>query len=123
MVPADAAVTARPANRSADAKRAVIGSPPGDGCRSYSSRTRHSPGEEPMRTPLRSAVVLGIGIAAGVILTRAVGQPPTAAPNPDSQYRLGPDSLPQDGVPRGEIRGPFTLPCNVYPGTQHTYWV
>jgi enterochelin esterase family protein len=26
-------------------------------------------------------------------------------------------------VPRGEIRGPFTLPCKVYPGTQHTYWV
>jgi enterochelin esterase-like enzyme len=44
-------------------------------------------------------------------------------PNPDSQYRLGPDSFPHDGVPKGEIRGPFTLQCNVYPGTQHTYWV
>jgi enterochelin esterase-like enzyme len=48
---------------------------------------------------------------------------PERAPNPDSQYRLGPDSLPQDGVPRGEIRGPFTLPSQVYAGTQHTYWV
>ncbi|MEO8663600.1 MAG: alpha/beta hydrolase-fold protein [Bryobacteraceae bacterium] len=46
-----------------------------------------------------------------------------ATPNPNSQYRLGPDSLPQDGVPKGEIKGPFTLPSNVYPGTQHTYWV
>ena len=46
-----------------------------------------------------------------------------AAPNPNSQYRLGPDSMPQEGVPKGEIRGPFTLPCEVYPGTQHTYWV
>jgi enterochelin esterase family protein len=44
-------------------------------------------------------------------------------PNPDGQYRLGPDSLPQDGVPKGEIKGPFVLPSNVYPGTQHTYWV
>jgi hypothetical protein len=44
-------------------------------------------------------------------------------PNPDSQYRLGPDSLPQEGVPKGEVRGPYTLPCKVYPGTQHTYWV
>ena len=44
-------------------------------------------------------------------------------PNPNSQYRLGPDSMPQEGVPKGEIRGPFTLPSNVYPGTQHTYWV
>jgi enterochelin esterase-like enzyme len=45
------------------------------------------------------------------------------APNPNSQYRLGPDSMPQEGVPKGEIKGPFTLPCMVYPGTQHTYWV
>lgn len=38
-------------------------------------------------------------------------------------YHLGPDSLPQDGVPKGDIRGPFTLPSKVYEGTQHTYWV
>jgi enterochelin esterase family protein len=44
-------------------------------------------------------------------------------PQPDSQYRLGPDSLPQDGVPKGEIRGPFVIPSKVFPGTQHTYWV
>ena len=45
------------------------------------------------------------------------------APNPNSQYRLGPDSMAQDGVPKGDIEGPFTLPSKVYPGTQHTYWV
>jgi enterochelin esterase family protein len=45
------------------------------------------------------------------------------APNPNSQYRLGPDSLSQDGVPKGEIRGPFHIESKVYPGTQHTYWV
>ncbi len=44
-------------------------------------------------------------------------------PNPDAFYQLGPDSLPQEGVPKGEIRGPFTLPSKAYPGTQHTYWV
>jgi enterochelin esterase family protein len=43
--------------------------------------------------------------------------------NPDIYYRLGPDSLPQEGVPKGEIRGPLTLPSQVFPGTQHTYWV
>jgi enterochelin esterase-like enzyme len=47
----------------------------------------------------------------------------SAAPDPDAFYQLGPDSLPQDGVPKGEIRGPFTLPSEAYPGTQHTYWV
>jgi enterochelin esterase family protein len=31
--------------------------------------------------------------------------------------------MPQEGVPKGDIEGPFTLPTKVYPGTQHTYWV
>ena len=44
-------------------------------------------------------------------------------PNPNSQYRLGPDSMPQEGVPKGEIRGPYHIQSNAYPGTQHTYWV
>lgn len=50
-----------------------------------------------------------------------IGAPP--GPNSNSQYRLGPDSLPQDGVPKGEIQGPFHIQSNVFPGTQHTYWV
>ena len=46
-----------------------------------------------------------------------------AAPDPDAFYKLGPDSLAQDGVPKGEIRGPFVVASNAYPGTQHTFWV
>ena len=53
----------------------------------------------------------------------AQGQAPPPVPNPDLYYKLGPDSLTQEGVPKGEIRGPFTLPSKVFPGTQHTYWV
>lgn len=44
-------------------------------------------------------------------------------PNPDMHYHLGPDSLAEQGVPQGEIRGPFTLPSQAYPGTSHTYWI
>jgi enterochelin esterase-like enzyme len=69
---------------------------------------------------------VGLGYLGVVLLTLAParGQTPSkSAPNPDSQYRLGPDSMPQEGVPKGEIRGPFTLPSQAYPGTQHTYWV
>ncbi len=44
-------------------------------------------------------------------------------PNTDIHYKLGPDSFEQEGVPRGQIKGPFTLPSQAYPGTQHTYWV
>ena len=56
-----------------------------------------------------------------LVITAAIVQAQT--PNPDIHYHLGPDSLPQEGVPKGEIRGPFTLPSQAYPGTQHTYWV
>jgi enterochelin esterase-like enzyme len=45
------------------------------------------------------------------------------SPNPDIHYHLGPDSLAQDGVPKGEIRGPFALPSEVFAGTSHTYWI
>ena len=48
---------------------------------------------------------------------------PPAPPNTDAHYQLGPDSLPREGVPKGELRGPYTLPSQAYPGTQHTYWV
>jgi len=41
----------------------------------------------------------------------------------DNFYKLSPDSLEQEGVPHGKIVGPMTLPCKVYPGTAHTYWV
>ncbi len=68
-----------------------------------------------------------LGVLALAAVT-ANAQNPTAPGNtqaqgPDSQYRLGPDSMPQEGVPKGEIRGPFTLPSQVFPGTQHTYFV
>jgi enterochelin esterase-like enzyme len=64
-------------------------------------------------------------LVIGVIPVLAVAAAPqnSAAPNPDMYYQLGPDSLPHDGVPKGDVRGPFTLPSEVYPGTQHTYWV
>jgi len=49
--------------------------------------------------------------------------PMAETPNTDVHYRLAPDATPIEGVPRGEIKGPFTLPSQAYPGTQHTYWV
>ena len=63
-----------------------------------------------------AAVVVSTGVSA-------LGQNAAQALNPDTYYRLGPDSLEQDGVPKGEMRGPFTLASAVFPGTQHTYWV
>ncbi len=55
--------------------------------------------------------------------TIAFAQRQQQGPNTDVHYRLGPDSLSQEGVRKGEIQGPFTLPSEVFPGTSHTYWV
>lgn len=74
-----------------------------------------------MRYPVPFVLALTLAGAAATAHAQTV---PASAPNPDSQYRIGPDSLPQEGVPKGEIRGPFTLLNSPnYPGTQHTYWV
>lgn len=49
----------------------------------------------------------------------ALAQPP----NHDQFYKLGPDSLVQEGAPQGKVTGPHVIPSEAYPGTQHTYWV
>lgn len=63
----------------------------------------------------------------GCVLFIAVSEGAFAQERPgeewDLYYRLGQDSLPQKGVPKGEVRGPFTVPSQAFPGTQHTYWV
>ena len=67
-----------------------------------------------------------------VILAVPHAQQPAAQPAPAQQpqgpdmnayYMIGPDSQSHEGVPKGEMRGPLTLPSQAYPGTQHTYWV
>src|SRR6187200_1141377 len=73
--------------------------------------------------PMRRTVLLSGGILAVAAAALMRAQEAPQAPNPDAFYQLGPDSLPKDGVPRGEVKGPFTLPSEAYPGTQHTYWV
>ena len=52
----------------------------------------------------------------------AFAQAPPAE-DTNQYYALSPDSLVKEGVPQGEIKGPFVLPSKAYPGTQHDYWV
>ena len=61
-------------------------------------------------------------LLACLLATLALGAAALAA-NEDNYYKLGPDSLPQEGVPKGTLVGPTTLPSEVFPGTSHTYWV
>src|SRR5438094_1868087 len=72
----------------------------------------------------RMARVLVVFVA--VVAARALpGAQPPAATTPDynAYYQIGPDSIAHDGVPKGALRGPFVLPSQAYPGTQHTYWI
>jgi enterochelin esterase-like enzyme len=61
------------------------------------------------------------------------GQPVPAQPVPasrpaptkqnDAFYKLGPDSLAMEGVPKGKFSEARIIPSQAYPGTQHTYYV
>ena len=82
------------------------------------------------------AMKLNLAAMSALLAVTALSQTPPATtdrtaarpamaetPNTDLYYKLAPDAVPQEGVPKGEIRGPFTLPSEAYPGTQHTYWI
>jgi len=74
----------------------------------------------------RSSAFFVIWLAAAAPVASAQPPPapaPAPTPDPDAHYQIGPDSLPREGVAKGEVRGPFVLPSQAYPGTQHTYWV
>jgi enterochelin esterase family protein len=72
---------------------------------------------------MKPAALFTLTLLGAAAIAPPVSSQEPQPPNPDAQYRLGPDSLAQEGVPKGEVRGPFTLPSQAYPGTQHTYWV
>jgi hypothetical protein len=77
-----------------------------------------------MKCTLSYAGALLMFVAAGA--AQVVPSPQAPAPQGtdyNAYYQVGPDSLPHDGIPKGELRGPFVLPSEAYPGTQHTYWV
>ena len=51
---------------------------------------------------MKTAVIFALAVATA--FSQSAGQkfqePMPPGPNPNSQYRLGPDSMPQDGVPQ-----------------------
>jgi enterochelin esterase-like enzyme len=82
-----------------------------------------------MKRPLLSLLFSTL-TAAGVFAQAPSASPATPAhppiprdPHMDAYYQLGPDSKPQDGVPKGKLIGPTIIPSNVFPGTQHTFYV
>jgi enterochelin esterase family protein len=69
----------------------------------------------------------GSGVPAHAALRLIVaavlaGSAPGAARAADD-YKLGPDSQPQPGVPKGETRGPFVFKSRTFGNTVRNYWV
>jgi len=75
------------------------------------------------RSEFRISLLMLLVLADPFVARAQPPAPPAAAADYNAYYQIGPDSLAHDGVPRGEMRGPFVLPSQAYPGTQHTYWV
>jgi len=68
---------------------------------------------------------LAVLLSAGFLLTGLQAQPPAAqaaAPKPPA-YPLGPDSLPQPGVPKGRLEGPTLFHSQIIANTTRKYWV
>lgn len=87
--------------------------------------------------PVRKALVAALLCLSSSVAAHAQEQPAappkveaaaTPAVNPQTppppvDYKLGPDSLPQDGVPKGKLEGPFLFKSQVLAGTVRKYWV
>jgi enterochelin esterase family protein len=70
----------------------------------------------PMKFALRVLVVLTL---VGLDALRAADVP---ARKP-GDYPLGPDSLPQVGVPQGRLEGPIEFHSRIFAGTVRRYWI
>lgn len=66
-------------------------------------------------------ILLNVLTAAFVAASAAAQQPKPASA--DDQYKLGPDSLPQPGVPEGKVTEYEWKDSKIYPGTVRKFWV
>jgi len=64
-----------------------------------------------------------IGVAAFSDPSSSAQAPTAAKPENKVTYQLGPDSLPQDGTPKGKLIGPTLFRSHVFEGTVRQYWV
>jgi enterochelin esterase-like enzyme len=69
---------------------------------------------------------IGLLVASLVVPLAFARETSTAVPSQTAgkkTYKLGPDSLPQDGVPKGKLEGPILFKSKVFDGTVRQYWV
>ena len=71
-------------------------------------------------------VVTVIALASGqaaLARQQPSSPPPVAGSRQPGTYPLSPDSLPQAGVPKGRLEGPFEFHSKIIAGTVRRYWV
>lgn len=71
---------------------------------------------------VRIVLICLIAIAASAVFA-ADNAPPNSPPPVAKTYELGPDSLPQEGVPKGKLEGPFLFRSQVFSNTVRQYWI
>ena len=70
---------------------------------------------------LTSALLLGLAPTL-LAVKPAFAQVNPPQPKP-GEYPLGPDSLPQEGVPKGKLEGPFLFKSQIITNTVRKYWL
>jgi len=56
------------------------------------------------------------------LVSTLAAQAPSSSRKP-GEYPLGPDSLPQPGVPKGKLNGPFLFKSQIIANTVRQYWI
>src|SRR4051794_25945786 len=89
---------------------AIIGQP----CKGEPSCIQTHFGYHSRQQPMKNILSLFLLIVLTASKTSAAGE--------DAFYKLGPDSLVQEGVQQGKLLGPMHLPSQVFSNYTHTYW-
>ena len=82
-----------------------------------------------MKSLCRSSLVVVLLLSAGSAFSqdqpKPEVKPPPARPAtaPPVTYKTDPDSLPQEGVPKGKLEGPFLFHSKVFSNTVRKYWI
>ena len=84
-----------------------------------------------LRLCLRTSLAVAFGVGGCLLASgqphdklRALSPPNGEAPaRKPGEYTHGPDSLPQEGVPKGKLEGPFEWNSKIIGGTVRRYWV
>ena len=75
-----------------------------------------------MQTFLRAGGILWFAAFTTFAADISPAEPTTPQRQP-GEYKLGPDSLPQAGVPKGKLEGPFLFRSRIFTNTVREYWV